>query len=125
MKQELIQKIDLYLDKIITKRSIDLIILFFAVIISVYLNWSLKDIVFFMVIVWLILNPVSSQLAAKFGLLSLIFSSLFIWFGRNERSDSFAIMGYGLITLSFVMAVYELRCKSPAVASDGKPNIKS
>lgn len=108
----MIEKVEKFIDDnklgiYFSKKYLDLVIFFFAVILGAYLNWGYKEIAAFLLVIYLILNPVKSEIIAKAALASLTFVPFLLVMRRSEKAEDFATIAYGFLVLTVVMAIYE------------------
>lgn len=91
----------------IAKSNWDYLIVLMALVLGLYLHWSAIFCLAFATFIWVILNPIASQLVAKAALLTLIGTMGLLAIGRADRAESFAALTYYLIVLMAIMAVRE------------------
>lgn len=87
----------------------DAVVAFVGIVLGFYLNWPLSAVLAFGLLVWTVLNPVSSKLAAKgaTGLLIILIALLAV--GKADRAESVAALAYYFLVITVIMAIFEIR----------------
>lgn len=99
MKNKNLAKLPLDLERYINRDGFDYILIAFALVLGVYLKWTLPAVLTFAILIWMILKPASSRLYAKISLVILTLTALFYFVKRPERAEQLAA-----ITLLFLAA---------------------
>ena len=99
-----------YVKQLLSKTTtIDAAVAFVGVLLGFYLNWPLSAVLAFGLLIWTILNPVSSRVAAKgaTGLLVILIALLAA--GKADRAESVAALAYYFLVITVIMAIFEIR----------------
>lgn len=97
------------LDQYLTKKYFDYGLVVFSVLLGFYLHWDLQSVLVYSFVIWIILNPVSSQFLAKGALIFLSFVPLLLIMHREDRAEEFAILAYYFLVLTVIMAIVEFK----------------
>ena len=100
---------DNQLDQCLTKKHFDYGLVAFSLLLGFYLKWDMQNILSFSFVIWIILNPISSQLLAKGALVFLSFVPLLLIIKRESRAEQFAIFAYYFLVLTVIMAIIEYK----------------
>jgi len=92
-----------------TKRHLDYFVLVIAFILALALDWGTAEIAVLLAAIYLILNPIRSQLFATGALLFLLLTPIALVLGKDARADKLAIIAYSLLTLAVVISIWETR----------------
>lgn len=95
--------------KNIIRSKIDLAFLLTAVLVGVFLDWSMAEIIIFAIFVGIILHPVSSRYLAIPALFFLTLTPFLLILKRDARAEEFAIYAYYFLIMAVAMGVHELR----------------
>lgn len=99
------QQVDL--NKYFTSRNVQYVIVAFALLIGIYLNWGIENIIFFCFFVWSILNSYPSSFYAKSSLVSIIFIPFLLLIKKESTAEHFAYFGYYLLLSAVIVAIVE------------------
>jgi len=103
-----------------TKKYFDYGIVAFALLLGFYLKWDMENVVLFTFIIWIILNPISSQILAKIALVFLSFTPLLLIIRREAQAEQFAIFTYYFLVLTVIFAIIEFKSEKPFKLSGKK-----
>lgn len=114
MMNKLIKLIKIFLshnelDQYITKKYFDYGLIAFSLLLGFYLKWDMQNVLVFSFVIWIILNPISSQLLAKWALISLLFVPLLLTMRRENRAEQFAVLAYYFLVLAVITAIIEFK----------------
>ena len=113
-------------DQYLTKRYLDYLIVAFSPLLGLYLKWEMQNVLMFSFVIWIILNPVSSQFFAKITLCFLVFVPLLLIGNRDDQAEQFAIFTFYFLVLTVVSAIIEFKKKQTIkIHSTGKKNEKA
>lgn len=93
--------------KYITLRNVQYAIMAFSLLITIYLNWRIENIIFFCFFVWSILNSYPSSFYAKSSLVSIIFIPFLLLIKKESTAEHFAYFGYYLLLSAVIVAIVE------------------
>lgn len=119
----MIERINQFLTKtslssMFTKDNFNYLVMVITLITGLYLNWYLSEIFFLLIVVGLILFPQDSRSLAKISLISLVFIPVLIILNVDLATESVASAVFVFLTLSNIMAVYEIRKKKKTIVSN-------
>ena len=107
MKQP--SSLETQLGSFIKKRKLDLLLLLLGTMLGVYFDWTIMEIAIFLIFIWSLVGPISSQILAGAALFFLIFVPFFRLLLRPERAEEFAIYAYFFLVMAVLQAVIEIR----------------
>ncbi len=93
----------------VSKRKIDMGIMFASIIFGMFLNWSVIGIAIFAVFIWSIIGPIPSRVLALPALFFLAFTPILLAMGRNAQAEEFSIYAYYFLVMAVVRGVVEVR----------------
>lgn len=100
----------LYLKSQLSQTKVtDIVFSILSVALGLYLSWPATAALAFGLLVWTLLNPVSSKLTAKATVVVLLVVGALLGAGKADRAETVASLGYYLLAITVVMAVLELR----------------
>ena len=101
-------------EKYFTKKYLDYFLLALALLIGIYLDLGIKEIAAGLFALFLLLNPIKSELAAKAALFFLALTPIALIFGRDAKAEKLAIVAYGFLVLTVILAIWELKANKPS-----------
>lgn len=102
------------IEKYFTKKYFDYFLLTIAFLIAVYVDWGLKQIVAGLAVLFVILNPIKSEVFAKAALYILAIVPIALIFGRDGKAEKLATAAYGMLVMTVVMAIWEMKKEKKA-----------
>lgn len=93
------------LDRYLTKKNIDISIIFFSVILGIYMQWEYFSIAYLLVFTMVVLGYIKRELLNKMGLIALLLSLLLSVIKRISYSDDFALAGFYLTALALFINI--------------------
>jgi len=100
------------LEKYFCKKYFDYFLFALAIVFGIYLNWTIGNIFVFTFVVWIILNPVSSQFLAKISLGFFLSVPLFLFMNQGTQTEEFASYTFYFLGLMLIVAFDETRKNS-------------
>jgi hypothetical protein len=97
------------LDQYLIKKYFDYVIVAVSLLLGFYLQWATWDIIFFSFVIWIILNPVSSQFLVRMALCSLSLVFLLLILRRNDPAEQFVIFTFYFLVLATIVGIIESR----------------
>lgn len=94
---------------ILTKKLIDLAILFITVLVGFYLDWSIFRVIFLTLVVTHILRPFRYQDLITYSLGSYVLMMLLVLVGKVTAAETFSIVAFALLSLALVTWIIEKR----------------
>ena len=91
------------------EKYIRIIVTAIALIIGVYLNFEITELVFFVYLIWIILTPTPSRNLAMIAILLLAMTPVFMIMKRDSWAETFAIYAYYFLILTVGTAILEYR----------------
>lgn len=95
--------------KITPKQAMDAVLIAATIIMGIVLNWKIVEIVIFCILIWIILNPVSSRIPAVITLAILFFVPIMLLFGKIDLADRLSNYVYYFLIMTILMGLYEIR----------------
>lgn len=86
--------------KVLNEKHINIIMVLVAITLGAYLNWGLKEILAFSLIVWVFLSPMKPELFAKASLISLVLALSTMLINRVASAEVFAMLSFGFLLLT-------------------------
>ena len=80
-----------------------------AVLVGVYLHWPIVTALMLGAFIWVMLQPISSQLLAEVTLGALFLVALFLFANRADRAETIAALAYYLLAITVVVILREWR----------------
>lgn len=97
------------LDQYLTKKYFDYGLIAFSLLLGFYLKWDMQNVLIFSFVIWIILNPISSQLLARGALVLLSLVPLLLIIKRENRAEQFAIFAYYFLVMTVAVAIIEFK----------------
>jgi len=94
---------------LILKKKFDLILVVVALTIGIYFKWELLDLFFFLLFIWIIMNPIQSRYPASGALVLLVICPFLLIFKKNDLAEQSAVYAYYFLIFTVIMAFYELK----------------
>lgn len=98
---------DINISQYLTKKYFDYCLVVFSLLLGFYLRWDSGNIALFTFVIFIILNPISSQVLAKIALFFLFFMPMLLIIGRDTRAEQFATFAYIFLVLTAITALVE------------------
>jgi hypothetical protein len=101
-----------FIDKIfkfVPSHKLDIIFVALSLAMGVYFHWQVLEIAVFVLLIWVILNPMPSEYFAAFAMLLLILTPFFLIAEKEDIAEEIAIYAYYFLIFTVMMAAYEIR----------------
>jgi len=98
----------------IKMRKVDLLFLFTGLFLGVYFDWSVVQVLIFLVFIWSLLGPIRSRYLAVSSLFLLGLTAILLLLERTERAEDFAIYAYYFLAMAVIRAIVEVRGEEKA-----------
>jgi len=89
----------------LSKKYFDYGIVTFSLILGFYLKWDIQNILFFSFFIWIIINPISSRLLARFVIYLLLLVLFLSIMHRYAQAEVIAIFAYYLLIIMAITAI--------------------
>lgn len=93
----------------LTRRNLHIAIVFVALALGIYLDWSIAEVFIFGVFIWSILEYIPSRFLAIPALFFLSATPFLLILERKDRAEEFAIYAYYFLVMAVIMGVREVR----------------
>lgn len=108
MIEEIGNILDKYdLRRFFVQRHLDYFLVMLSMALGIYLNWEITNIAMIAFIVWIILNPLSSQIMIKISLFSIFIISVMLILQKTDLAETVAIIAYYFLVLTVIVAINE------------------
>lgn len=94
---------------LVSRRKLDLGILFGSIIFGILLNWDAVEIIIFAVFIWSIIGPILSRYLALPAIFFLSFTPILLLLNREERAEEFAVYAYYFLVMTVIRGIIEVR----------------
>lgn len=88
--------------KYLTQKNINILIVAIAYALVSYLNWTPMASVFFVVFIWLLLNPIKSSDALKISIITLAVTPLLLIVKRRTNAEYLAQISFFFLVMALV-----------------------
>lgn len=102
-------KLEMVLKNLVIQRKIDLIIIGVGILLGIFFDWSMMEIIIFSIFIWAIIGPIPSRLLVGPALFFLVFTPVLLMSKREERAEEFAIYAYYFLVMAVITGVIEAR----------------
>jgi len=108
--EEIIKKIENFNFKALdAKRKTDLAFLLVAVLLGIYFDWGMPEIIIFAIFIGIIIHPISSRYLAWPALFFLSVTPFLLMLDRENRAEEFAIYAYYFLAMAVIRGIIETR----------------
>lgn len=108
--EEIIKKIENFnFQDLEVKRKVDLAFLLAAVLLGIYFNWGIPEIIIFAIFIGTIIYPVPSRYLAIPALFFLSVTPFLLVLDREKRAEEFAIYAYYFLVMAVIRGIVEVR----------------
>lgn len=105
--ERILSKIDV---EVFVKRRIwDIGVLIAGIVMGIYFQWNIIEILIFLIFVWSILGPIVSRYLAWPAILFLILTAATLFFGKKELAEEFSIYAYYFLVMTVIRGIIEAR----------------
>lgn len=98
----------------IKRRKVDLFFLLTGLFLGVYFDWTIVQVLIFLVFIWSLLGPIRSRYLAVSSLFLLGLTATLLLLEREERAEDFAIYAYYFLAMAVIRAIIEVRSEEKA-----------
>lgn len=109
------------LQRLFSQTNINYFLIIISIILGIYLNWEIINVLVFAFVIWLILYPLPSQVLAKVALALIILLPIMLIIKRGAAIDKYAVLVYAFLILAAISQFYE---KTEKVAPSNKIQAK-
>jgi len=95
--------------KLVLERKADVICLLLGVALGIYFDWSIVEIIIFLVFIWSILWSIPSRFLVGPAIFFLALTPLLLMLDRKERAEEFAIYTYYFLAMAVIRGIIEVR----------------
>lgn len=88
---------------------IDVAMLFAAVLLGIFFDWGIPEVIIFAIFVGIILRPISSRYLALPALFFLSFTPILLVLDREKRAEEFAVYAYYFLVMAVIRGIIEVR----------------
>lgn len=97
------------LEEYFTKKYFDYFLLGVALVLSLYLDWSIMRIIGGLLVLYIFLNPLKSEIYGKATLFFLTLVPITLMMDRDGKAEKLAVAAYGMMVLTVVMSIWETK----------------
>lgn len=103
------EKNDVRVKDFFMKRWVDIVLLFAGLFLGIYFDWTVIEMLIFLIFLWSLLGPIASRILAVPALFFLFLTPLLLFFKRPERAEEFAVYAYYFLVMAVIRAAIEVR----------------
>ncbi|MBI2439709.1 MAG: hypothetical protein HYV45_03885 [Candidatus Moranbacteria bacterium] len=93
----------------VISRKVDIVLPVLGAVLGVYFDWTMVEIIIFLIFIWSLIGPIPSRLLAGAALLFLLFTPILHLLKRPERAEEFAVYAYYFIVMAVIRGIIEIR----------------
>ena len=101
--------IEFKLEKYFTKKYFDYFLFTVALVIVIYADWGIKEILMVIIALIVFLNPVKSEIYSKIALVLLVLTPITLAMGRDIKAEKLAMAVYGFLVLTIIISIIEYK----------------
>ncbi len=106
---ELELKLEEKVKSFLVLKKVDIGLLLLGAVLGVYFNWTMLEIIIFLIFIWSLVGPITSRLLAGVALFFLAFTPILHLLKRPERAEEFAVYAYYFIVMAVLRVIIEMR----------------
>lgn len=90
-------------------RKVALLYVFLGIIVGVYFDWNMIEILIFLIFLWSLLGPIPSRYLAGAAAFFLACTPILHLLKRPERAEEFSVYAYYFLVMAVIRAIVEIR----------------
>lgn len=98
---------NLGIKKYLKRRYFDYSLIAISIILGLYLDWEIINVIIFAFVIWQILFPLSRTTLASISLLLIVFLPVLFFFEKDDAAEKLAMLIFYILCLSMFMAIAE------------------
>jgi hypothetical protein len=103
------EKFESQMKNFVIERKVDIGLLIIGAVLGIYFDWTMIEVVIFIVFIWSVVGPLPSRFLAAMTIFFLLFTPILHFLKRPERAEEFAVYAYYFLVMAVIRAIAEVR----------------